>query len=440
MQSRSEARRASGVSTAQKIVFGLIAAAIIFSGIPFAGWVFDASSLKSFGVSGYPMWPLSAAGYLFLGAGFLAAIARHRAAPWLLAIPLLIALCILVENVADITPGIDLLLFGDQVGRFVAEHPGRPVANSVATYGFLGLALLVADRRNQASAELANLLASAAFCFGLASALLLLFIAPGHETALRIFVAPLPGSLITVALATAFLLWRSEAGWALLLTPDRARGPAFWLMLPLAIALPILPTLIARWGMRAGPVAPPETELLAVLANVAIIGFLLWLSVDRFRRQQTALQDVTLALDVAAITLTHSDGEIIYWSRGCEQLYGWSAAEAIGRKKYELLQSRYGEGGPGEPPYPTGSAERELVERRRDGTEISVLEQTQVHERPGRDSLFVLKMLDISERVRTESALRLSEARLAAAADTHKISISHWDVASGRLELSPGSE
>ncbi|MDB5702886.1 MAG: Two-component oxygen-sensor histidine kinase FixL [Sphingomonas bacterium] len=439
MQQPTEAHRASGASTAQKIVFGLIAAAILVSGIPFAGWVFDAPSLKSFGVSGYPMWPLSAAGYLFLAAGFLASIARHRAAPWLLAIPLLIALCVLVENVADISPGIDRLLFGDQVGRFVAEHPGRPVANSVATYGFLGLALLVADRRHQASAELANLLASAAFCFGLASALLLLFIAPGHEAALRIFVAPLPGSLITVALATAFLLWRSEAGWALLLT-NRTRGPAFWLMLPLIIALPILPTLIARWGMRAGPVAAPETELLAVLANVAIIGFLLWLSVDRFRRQQTALQDVTLALDVAAITLTRPDGEITYWSRGCEQLYGWSAVEAIGRKKYELLHSRYGEGGPGEPPYPTGSAERELVERRRDGTEISVLEATQVHERPDREPLFVLKMLDISERVRTESALRLSEARLAAAADTHKISISHWEVASGRLELSPGSE
>jgi two-component system sensor kinase FixL len=441
LEQQSPARPGRDGSTERKIVLTLIAAAGLFSGIPFAGWVFDASSLKNFGVSGQPMWPLSAVGYLFLAAGFWATIARFRAAPFLLAVPLLIAACVLLQNIAGISPGIDRLLFPDEVGRFAGNHPGRPVANSVATFGFLGLALLATMRRSQASAELANLFASAAFCFGLASALLLLFIGPGEDRAiLRVFVAPLPGSLITIALATAFLLWRPDAGWSVLLASSRAPGPFFWLILPLVIALPILPTLIARWSAGDGPVALPETELLAMLGNVAIVGFLLWLSVDRFKRQQEELQEVTLALDVAAIALTRPDGEITYWSRGCEQLYGWTAAEAIGRKKYELLQSRHGEGGPTEPPQPTGSAERELIERRRDGNAISVLESAQVHERPDREPLFVLKMLDISERVRTESALRLSEARLAAAAETHKISVSHWDVATGRLELSPGSE
>ncbi|MFA6113492.1 MAG: PAS domain S-box protein [Sphingomonas sp.] len=396
----------------------------------------------SFGVSGYPMWPLSAVGYIFLSAGFWATIARHRMAPFLLAVPILIAACVLAENIAGISPGIDLLLFPEEVGRFGGNDPGRPVANSVATFGFLGLALLAAGRRRgQAWAELANLFASAAFCFGVTSALLLLFVRAGDEMAiLRMFVAPLPGSLITVALSTAFLLWRPDAGWTVLLSPGRTRGPLYWLILPLVIALPIMPTLAARWGAGSGPVALPETELLAMLGNVAILGFLLWLSADRFRRQQEELNEVTLALDVAAIALTRPDGEITYWSHGCEQLYGWPAAEAIGRKKYALLHSRHGEGGPAEPPQPTGSAERELIERRCDGTEISVVERTEVHERPDKEPLYVVKMLDISQRVRTESALRLSEARLAAAADAHKISVSHWDVATGRLELSPGSE
>jgi two-component system sensor kinase FixL len=441
LQQQSHARPGHDRSTERKIVLSLIVAAGLFSGIPFAGWVFDASALKSFGVSGYPMWPLSAVGYICLSAGFWATIVRSRMAPYLLAVPILIAACILAENVAGIVPGIDLLFFPKDVVAFGGTFPGRPVANSIATFGFLGLALLAAGRPSQAWAELANLFASAAFCFGVASALLLLFVGPDHDTAiLRVFVAPLPGSLITVALATAFLLWRPDAGWTVLLSPGRTRGPLYWLILPLVIALPIMPTLVARWTARGGPVALPETELLAMLANVAILGFLLWLSADRFRRQQEDLNEVTLALDVAAIALTRPDGEITYWSRGCEQLYGWSAAEAIGRKKYELLQSRHGESGPAEPPQPTGLAERELIEQRRDGTTISVLESSQVHERPERDPLFVLKMLDITERVRTESALRLSEARLAAAADAHKISVSHWDVATGRLELSPGSE
>ena len=441
MRQQSHTRLGHDGSTERKIVLALIVAAGLFSGIPFAGWVFDAPSLKSFGVSGHPMWPLSAVGYIFLAAGFWSTIARHRIAPILLAVPILIALCALTANVAGISPGIDLLLFPDQVGQFDGDSPGRPVANSIATFGFLGLALLVAGRRRPAWAELANLLASAAFCFGVTSALLLLFIKPGEEMAiLRMFVAPLPGSLITIALATAFLLWRPDAGWTVLLLPGRARGRLYWLVLPFVIALPIMPTLFARWGAGDGAVALPETELLAMLANVAILGFLLWLSADRFHRQQEALNDVTRALDVAAIALTRPNGEITYWSHGCEQLYGWPAAEVIGQKKYALLKSRHGEGGPAELPQPTGSAERELIEQRRDGSEISVLESTEVHERPDKEPLFVVKMLDISERVQAERALRLSEARLAAAADAHKISVSHWDVATGRLELSPGTE
>ena len=129
MERQSHARPGHDGSTERKIVLALIVAAGLFSGIPFAGWVFDAPSLKSFGVSGHPMWPLSAVGYIFLAAGFWSTIARHRIAPILLAVPILIALCALTANVAGISPGIDLLLFPDQVGQFDGDSPGRPVAN-----------------------------------------------------------------------------------------------------------------------------------------------------------------------------------------------------------------------------------------------------------------------------------------------------------------------
>ena len=35
------------------------------------------------------------------------------------------------------------------------------------------------------------------------------------------------------------------------------------------------------------------------------------------------------------------DGEIHYWSRGMERLYGFSAAEAIGRISHELLRTEF---------------------------------------------------------------------------------------------------
>ena len=35
------------------------------------------------------------------------------------------------------------------------------------------------------------------------------------------------------------------------------------------------------------------------------------------------------------------DQVITYWNAGCEELYGWPADEAVGRRVDELLQTRY---------------------------------------------------------------------------------------------------
>ncbi len=56
---------------------------------------------------------------------------------------------------------------------------------------------------------------------------------------------------------------------------------------------------------------------------------------DAQLRQQTALLDATSD----AIILKDLAGHILYWNRGAEQLYGWPAAEAIGRISHRLLQT-----------------------------------------------------------------------------------------------------
>ncbi|HUI98512.1 MAG TPA: PAS domain S-box protein [Xanthobacteraceae bacterium] len=47
------------------------------------------------------------------------------------------------------------------------------------------------------------------------------------------------------------------------------------------------------------------------------------------------------------------DGTILHWTRGMERLYGWSRAEAIGRKSHELLQTVF--------PRPLADIEAELM-------------------------------------------------------------------------------
>jgi PAS domain S-box-containing protein len=58
---------------------------------------------------------------------------------------------------------------------------------------------------------------------------------------------------------------------------------------------------------------------------------------EQLLQRQAALLDQS---HDAILTWKISDRGIVYWSRGAEMLYGYSAAEAIGRVSYKLLQTR----------------------------------------------------------------------------------------------------
>ena len=74
-------------------------------------------------------------------------------------------------------------------------------------------------------------------------------------------------------------------------------------------------------------------------------------------------------LERSNILIRRLDGTIEYWTKGCERLFGWSAAEAIGQKAHELLQSKF--------PAPldeihrmmgtSGSWQGDLMQRHKDG-------------------------------------------------------------------------
>ncbi len=106
------------------------------------------------------------------------------------------------------------------------------------------------------------------------------------------------------------------------------------------------------------------------------------------------------------------DSGIVTWNRGCEQLYGYTRAEALGRSSHELLHTRF--------PVPfeqyeaevsrAGEWAGELAHFAKDGQEISVESRHQLIQTGGR-KLILEANRDISERKRAETALRDASKR-----------------------------
>ena len=58
-------------------------------------------------------------------------------------------------------------------------------------------------------------------------------------------------------------------------------------------------------------------------------------------QKQLRKQAALLSLANDAIFISEVDGPITYWNRGAERLYGWTAAEALGKHPRELLKSEF---------------------------------------------------------------------------------------------------
>ena len=100
---------------------------------------------------------------------------------------------------------------------------------------------------------------------------------------------------------------------------------------------------------------------------------------------------------------------ITYWNRGAEEQYGWSAAEAIGKRSHDLLHTVF--------PAPidqinaelinAGRWEGELRHTRADGTELVVSSRWSLRrDELGRPAAVLETNNDVTERKRAEVALQ----------------------------------
>ena len=152
---------------------------------------------------------------------------------------------------------------------------------------------------------------------------------------------------------------------------------------------------------------------LICIAAIGIVSFL----VLRSQSAEVALRDQANLLSLAhdAILVRELDGTISYWNRGAEELYGWSADQAVGKISHDLLQTIF----PASVEdihsnvLRVGRWEGDLTQAKRDGTKVIVSSRWALRQpEPGRPVAVLEINTDITQRKQAEEQLRKANEEL----------------------------
>ena len=162
-------------------------------------------------------------------------------------------------------------------------------------------------------------------------------------------------------------------------------------------------------------------------------------------RRSAEAAELAEALELTPVLVRRLDGSILFWSRGCEQLYGYSAAEAVGRCSHVLLATTFpASGGPAAALAALeacGEWRGELLHRHRDGHVVAVLSHWVLRRRPGGGEAVVVEAnTDIAALRRAEAEREEARALLAAALDAADMGTWQYDPATGLMEVSEGAD
>ena len=159
-----------------------------------------------------------------------------------------------------------------------------------------------------------------------------------------------------------------------------------------------------------------QAVMRAVVAIVAIV--IVTLLSLRHSRSSETLHGQAALLDLThdAILVRDDDDTILYWNRGAEELYGWSAAEAAGQKTTELLRTVFPSSREAatEQLHRDARWEGELRHTCKDGTHVVVTSRWSLHRDPqGRPMATMETNNDITGSKRAEERLLQAQAELA---------------------------
>jgi PAS domain S-box-containing protein len=133
------------------------------------------------------------------------------------------------------------------------------------------------------------------------------------------------------------------------------------------------------------------------------------------RATEERLKALTRALEQSTVFICQLDRTITHWTTGCERLYGWTAAEAVGQSSQALLRTRF--------PQPaelieeqllrSGFWQGELGQIKRDGTYVYVSAYwVLLSDDSGKPWTVICTHSDITSRLEVQGQLEVANAQL----------------------------
>jgi diguanylate cyclase (GGDEF)-like protein/PAS domain S-box-containing protein len=378
---------------------------------------------------------------------------------------MLIGSLTLSEYLFRINVGIDQLIFHDLKGSHGTSAPGRMSPMTAMVLLTTGLALLLLNwetrrgrRPSQAVSLCAGLIAMMVLSGYIYHAMALTRILFYTQMALHTSIA---FSLLSVAVFFA----RPRSGIAGDLTGEGSGSVMARRFLPAVFLIPVVLGWIRLQGQYAGFYGTELGLSLYVTSSIVIFAVLMWLGALRMNREyeqrqkaEVAIRDLNADLEIRvadrtrtlerqtsvlaeqaallglahdAIVVRDMQNRILFWNRGAEVMYGWTAKEAIGTISLHLLKTEFSEplAEIDEQLFRENHWEGEAIHCTRDGTRLNVGCRWALQRDKSGAPVQVLSIIhDITGRKLAEESLRLLTQRLSLATSTGKVGVWDWDI------------
>ncbi|MBO9622934.1 MAG: PAS domain S-box protein [Sphingomonas sp.] len=387
----------------------LLLASVACGAAALAGWALDLPLLRTFGFLRVPIWPLTAVAFCCLSLGHLSAgFGQRTLASLLWAVALLIVLLSAIQSFGGIDLGTDRLLWGGIVLDYRISHPGRTSTNPSIALVLLvasGWCWAIASRREGVARDTARTFALGLVVIAMTLEATLFLTVPMADRDPHSFYISISMPTAVMAMLTGAALLRTYSGfdWRASLGSNARHWRRVRMVLIVLMILPPVPSVLHLLLVARSKSDANYTGTMAVLLiNVLLITLVLfWVFVQGARGHAQRIE-LGQALDQATVAITDPEDRLLFWSKGCERLYGWTESEVLGQAKSGLLLSTV------EPsPLPDGAAlpgALHLVQTGRDGRRIHVSEHVEETDSPVRGPIRVHSIHDITARVEAVAA------------------------------------